>query len=369
MFTVYGVTYTFTTNYGTCLQSFALMKALEKMSVSKEEIAYRLIPIAKSPGYPHSNKGLKQRLKNMVNMHSRKQFVAFEDRYMKYASVRSLTDFSLYNSEADAFVCGSDMIWNPKFSHELSEYYLDFANKYSFSYSASFGQSDIDVSKYKWIKECMSKLREISVREPQSAVIAGKFTDRNIEITVDPVLLLDQDDWNKIALGDNTSGDYIFVYSVNTTKLLNDFVNKLSKQTGLKIIHSGGNPGAVLKQGLSKVFTPDRWLQLIRDAKYIVTDSFHGTAFSVIFRKNLFTITNGDPNTGFNMRMSDFLGGLGLDDRIFISVPEKIDCSDIDYSDAENLLNKQIDHSLKYLQMNLEAAYKEKSEVEANKET
>lgn len=359
MLKIFGVTYGFTANYGSCLQAYALQSSIESIRIADDTVQYSLIPIGKSPGYAKSNsKGFKPFIKRMITNHSRKQFRPFEKKYMHYAPILPLTDFHAYNGMADGFVCGSDVIWNPKFNHGISEYFLSFAEKYSFSYAASFGQADVAESNFPKFHDLLSRLDSVSVREPKSAEIAKKCIDRDIKVSVDPVLLLNRDEWNRIAEKENAEGDYIFVYSVIGGKALLDFAKKLSEQTGLKVIFSGGNAGSIFKLGISRVQTPERWLQLVRDAKYVITDSFHGTVFSVLFHKSFFTIVK--KGEGFSIRMIDFLKGIGLEDRLCSSLPDKIDCSEIDYREADVKLSEKIDRSKEYLRKNLEAVYTHK---------
>ena len=365
---VYGLTYAFTINYGTCLQAYALQNVIEKMDIFGENPKYYLIPISRSPGYFRENtKSVKKLIKKEIFKHSRKQFVSFEKRFMHYASTKDINSFDEYNHDADVFVCGSDVIWNPKFNHEIKRFYLDFSNKYAFSYAASFGQSDVNPLQYPYLKELLPRLNAISVREHQSAEIVKQcISNEEPEVCVDPVLLLKREEWEKVAEKDNQKGRHIFAYSVKTDKLLDAFVKQLSKQTKLKVIYSGGSIGSSIKQGFLNSYTPERWLQLIKDADYVVTDSFHGTAFSVIFRKNFFTIVNGDPHNGFNVRMGDFLTELGLLRRIHSTIPAEIDCSPIDFSQAENRLKEKIAYSLAYLEKNLNMAYQQRHDAEKN---
>ncbi len=361
MLNICGVTYTFTSNYGSCLQAYALQTAIERMSIKGEKVTYRLLPIGRCPGYPKSTtNGIKRYIKKIITRYARKQFIGFEEKYMHYTPIYPIKELYVLNDQMDGFVCGSDIIWNPKFNHGLSSYYLDFATKYAFSYAASFGQADINPEAESKVGEMISKLMAVSVRENRSAEIAEMFTGRKAQIVVDPVLLLDQNAWNEIAEKENINGKYIFVYSVSTTGLLKQFVHTIAKQTGLEVIYSGGNAGAVLKSKIYKVHTPQRWLQLMRDAEYVVTDSFHGTAFATLFQRNFYTVLNGDPCNGFNMRMNDYLKGVGLGSRIYTSTPSKIDLSPVDYSHANELLNRKVSCSYEFLKSNLEAAYQEK---------
>jgi len=283
---------------------------------------------------------------------------------MEYTSVYSIENLKELNNDKDVFVCGSDIVWNPEYNRGLSAYYLDFAKKYKFSYAASFGKSNFSEEDFPEIGRRLSSFNAISVREKKSEEIAQKSIDRDISVVVDPVLLLEKDEWSQIAEKDNKNVRYIFVYAVGMSKTLKAFVQKLREQTSLPVVWSAGNPKAVIEQGKLQVQTPQRWLQLIRDAEYVVTDSFHGTAFSVLFQRNVFTVVKGKVDEGFNIRMNDFLNSVGLSQRIFNAVPEKIDCKAPDYSIVDSNLEKMKAHSLAFLRENLEAAYQEKLKLE-----
>jgi len=103
---------------------------------------------------------------------------------------------------------------------------------------------------------------------------------------------------------------------------------------------------------------------LLRDAEYVITNSFHATAFSILFHKKFFTVVQGDKDKGINIRMNDLLNDLGLQDRIFSSVPETFDLKDIDYTNVDRILEEKRAESMAFLRENLEAAYREKMELE-----
>ena len=356
---IYGITYDHTTNYGSCFQAYALQKAVECLNINGEEFRYYLIPIRTFRDIPVKNKWKEFLVKPILNLH-RRQFREFERIYMKYAGVTSLSNLYELNITGDAFVCGSDVIWNPDMNQGLGAYYLDFAEKYKFSYAASFGKASIDEKFYGDIRRKLEFFDSISVREKSGAEMLEKIMKRKIEVAADPVFLLTADQWNEIIPHPQRCEKYIFVYTTHLNKTILDFVENLRKQTELKVVWTVWGPKQALQKGILQVHKPDRWLQLLRDAEYVVTNSFHASAFSTIWHKKFFTVVWGEKSKGINIRMYDFLKYIGLSDRMYSDVPGTIEKEDIDYSEADRKITALRDESLCFLQENLKAAYMKK---------
>ena len=146
MLKVCGITYDHTINYGSCLQAYALQKVIDSIKVGNHDSClYELIPLWTCKDYP------KKRLKNFMGLQLlqfyHRSFAGFEKKYMRYAKCNSIATLDSFNGDTDAFVCGSDVIWNPYHNKGVSAYYLDFAKKYAFSYAASFGSTSLDDAK------------------------------------------------------------------------------------------------------------------------------------------------------------------------------------------------------------------------------
>ncbi len=362
MLRVYGITYTFTTNFGTCFQAYALQTAVEEMSIHGEHPNYLLIPARKCPGYPlpKYRNSITKIINNSINSIEHKRFEEFENQYMKYAPVCSVDELSGLNDQADAFICGSDVIWRPDMNRGFSGFYLDFARKYKFSYAASFGKALIDENLYKEIGERLSSFNAISVREPSGADIVRKCTDKPVCVVADPVLLLQKGDWERILPSERRKDKYIFFYATHTNSEIENFLSRLKELSGLKVINASWGVRQMLKTGKFLVQKPDEWLSLIRDAEFVVTNSFHATAFSCMFHKKFFTVVHGGRESGSNVRMFDFLEAVGLQDRLISSVPDSIDLAPPDFSQADRAIEEQRRFSMAFLQENLEAAYREK---------
>ncbi|MBR4580817.1 MAG: polysaccharide pyruvyl transferase family protein [Lachnospiraceae bacterium] len=362
MLKVYGVTYDHPTNYGTGFQAFALQTAVEKIKVGteKEPCQYSLIPVKILKEFPHPKSSLKYVANRMIRHFHRKQFLPFEKKHMKFVPITSFTQLDSLNDEADAFVCGSDVIWRPDYSWNLGVFYLDFAKKYKFSYAASFGTTDISEDAYPEIRSRLSSFNCISVREKSALEILKHCTEKLVRVIADPVLLLDRNEWDSYALPAASKKKYFFVYVTHLNSTIENFVRKVEAETGLKPVYSAWGSSKALRLGRFQVQKPECWLQLIRDAEYVVTNSFHATLFSIIFHKRFFTVVKGEKSQGNNVRMYDFLKRVGLESRMYSAVPESIDQSEVDYTQADTVVAEMREEAFAFLQENLDAAYEEK---------
>lgn len=354
-----GITFDHTANYGSCLQAFALQHSIEKQCIGDEDCNYQLIPVKKFKDWPKANIWKNILISPLLALH-RKQFLSFEKKYMHYAPVSSFGELPELNETTDAFVCGSDVIWNPYFNMKQSAFYLDFAEKYRFSYAASFGKKEISEETIDFITPLLNRLDLISVRDETSRAIALQCTDKPVAIVADPVLLMNSAEWELVMEPVHNKEKYIFVYVTHLNQTIREFLKKLQKESGCKTIYSAAGPKQALKLRMLNVQKPGQWLRLIKDAEYVVTNSFHATLFSILFHRKFFTVVEGEKNKGINVRMNDFLIRAGLESRIYSDIPEKIDLSEIDYSFADEEINQLREESLVFLRKNLEAAYMEK---------
>ena len=163
-------------------------------------------------------------------------------------------------------------------------------NNNKLSYAASFGMKEIPDSYVNDYKSLLSTFSELSIRENAGQQIVKKLTGKDSELSVDPVFLLTAEEWEKLAKKPKLK-NYILIYKLNTSNLIFDFARKLSKLTGRKIV-------ALNFDVVDQMKTPDikgvysasveEFLGYVKYADYVVTNSFHGTAFSVIFHKDFY---------------------------------------------------------------------------------
>ena len=372
MLKVYGVTYDHAGNYGSFAQSYALSKAISKISIQGEKCDYRIIPVANFPfrriSMPYSKlpRFVKKLLRYFVELLIHSHFSQFNKKYMKYADCKDEVQLADLSRTADAFVCGSDVVWNLYFNWGNPIYFLGFTEKYKFSYAASFGGMKYSDKADEMYRLYLPRFRSIGVREKSAVDIVRKYAkDVPTEVNVDPVLLLNREEWERVIPADRETRKYILAYNTHITPNYTRMIERIKQQTGLPVINVTCSLTMIIKQGAFRVPSPERWLQLIRDAEYIVTNSFHGTAFSVLFNKTFFTTTEGTGKAfGYNVRIYDFLDMLGLSDRVCNAVPEQLDLSCPDFSKANETLLTLREESMQFLQKNIEAAWREKQRLE-----
>ncbi len=367
MLKVCGVTYDHSTNYGSFLQSYALGRAIEESRAGGGSCRYALAAVTRLRG---RRGGTKKTLRARVSLavsHAlrsvvyRFSFSGFDRAHLKYMPIRRYRDLPRLNGMADAFVCGSDVIWNTDANHGLGAYYLDFAKKYKFAYGASFGKSaDIAISAENAAH--LKELDQISCREDTGCDKVEQITGRRPAKVADPVFLLTGKEWEQIAAEGARAlpEHYIFVYNTYRSPLYEAVIRKLAEATSLPVIRTSWRFENAVRQGIFQMPSPQRWLYCLANADYVVTNSFHGTAFCVLFHRKFFTVAPGGPQRGANIRIWDLLGRLGLEERIISSETDAVGTQDVDYSAADVSLETFRAESLAYLERNLEDARRRK---------
>lgn len=361
MLNICGVTFDHTTNYGSCLQALALKTAMEGMQIGDGGVSYDLLPLRRSSVFTTKPQGLNQKLRFALYQYNYLSFSPFEKKYFQYAQAYDAARFGELNTKYDAFVCGSDVIWSPQFGRSIDAYSLGFAEKYAFSYAASIGNAEVDIAELKPIAGNLARLREIGVREASAAKLVSELTGRTAEVVCDPVFLLPRETWESFAAPPKKKKHpYIFVYATKITSPMIELINNLQRETGFGIVYAVWPPYTQYAFRVLRVQPPDRWLQQLRDAEYVVTNSFHATAFSLLFHKNYVLPVEGDPRKGKNVRMYELLSEVGMADRLLAVAPKKpvLDAPDFTRSDA--YIETIRADSLAFLRRNLEAAYQEK---------
>lgn len=257
----------------------------------------------------------------------RKSIVRFPSRIIK----RPLTkeDCSLVNNRYDWVILGSDQLWNFELSSikSIGYYFLDFVSgPKKGAYSPSLGHGGWPDDQKDRIKGLLADFIFIGVREKQSVDIVQALANKPIHWSLDPVFLLNKTDWIKIAKKPKHEGDYIFEYCIIKSSELCAATEKLASETGLPIIEHHGD---IRKHISSAKRMPhpsaDTWLGYLLNAKYVVTDSFHGSAFCVMMNKDFFTVV-----TSNGSRIYSMLEVFGLQSRLLadsdgIGFPASID--------------------------------------------
>lgn len=358
-------------NYGSVLQTYALQEFIKSIAKEKgEDIDYVVVdvqPKTQSKIYSIYKKGfsLTNVVKNSVAFFNQtalkekqNKFQNFLSEYVNLTDKYSTVD-SLYQNipTSDYFISGSDQIWNVR-SFDFEDYfYLDFVkNAKKISYAASFGPLKIDWDKYDAEKytDLLNQYSYISTREKGSANNVKQLTGKESEIHVDPTLLLSKEDFRNIQSSENyKKGKYILLYALEPTKAQLKIVKAISKRLRLPVVITKYNNKNDIFNGFVKKYNsgPCDFLSLIDNAELIITSSFHGTAFSLIYKKKFYVLNGKTDN-----RISDVLEKTNLLDRSIENIDEinKINLESVDFTKAEQFLDEQKQKSKDYLIKSLE---------------
>lgn len=341
-------------NYGAVLQSYALQKTVQSLGNDCEIIDYICENIDKGykPFQFSKSDPIKSLAKSVIMFRKRskriKSFSSFYNNYLKI-SKKSYTDSEIKKcrNEYDIFITGSDQVWGPgrKGVNPDSAYFLDFADDFQkYSYAASFGVSDIIDEKIPVLKSLMNGFQAFSVREQSAVEIVKKVTGKDAFCHLDPTFLLPCEEWKKIAVT-KVKTPYILVFNVKPVKSLLNFAEKLSQEKNIPVIYLTDNPQKK-RAGFTYVSAPsvEEFLGYFLNAAYTVTNSFHGTAFSLIFRKNLFV--EFETAKGFNDRACSLLTKVGINREIKDGRAEE---TEILWDKAEEILNIERNKAYEYL--------------------
>lgn len=352
------------TNYGALLQAFASKEILSKYG-DVEIIDYDnryLTSHMDLIRFKWSKRGIKMLVHDILNFKNRKRLLKnFKDFIRNHLNLtKSATREDLLGKEFqdyDYYVSGSDQIWNPSIVNadgKIDEvYFLAFAasNAKKVSLSSSMGGYTFTQEESKSIKRLLEAYSAISVRENEGADYLNKlFPEKKIAKTLDPTLLLTESDWKKLADGKDPviQGGYILVYSVPRTALLRKAITYFSKKFRMPVVAIDKMFNAMTDVDYSlRDMGPGEYISLFLNASFIITDSFHGTCFSVNFKKPFVCI----PATKGANRQEGFLKALGLMSRLVYEESEfDTITQDLDFSGPAEKLSKLRAQSLGFLE-------------------
>ncbi|SFA82377.1 Polysaccharide pyruvyl transferase [Acetitomaculum ruminis DSM 5522] len=369
------ITFNSAHNYGAVFQVWALQEKLKSQGHEVEIINYRFSAIDNvyrlfKPENKYKNEFLnKLHNKNLfrqackADKHKAKRFKAFE----KFINdvLPTTKPYYTYNEllnadfDYDIMIAGSDQIWNGDITKGLkASYFLNFGRKETkrISYAASIGKVAFDEEEKEIARQYLKELDYISVREEKAKKAVTELTDKPVDLVLDPTLLLDRDSYDKIKTDVKYPGEYIFVHNVHLVRIderLNEVVEKMIQLTGLPVVNNRVDYDFSKECGKLKVNDVGEFIGTIAGAKYVITNSFHATVFSVIYERNFITVphhTNPD-------RMRHLLSMFGLVNHLIDSVkrvPENLDKLKIDYGKVEKLKKKSRLVSEEFLKKSLE---------------
>jgi hypothetical protein len=349
-------------NYGAVLQAYALKSFIEKQNekiqvniidynnqyITKE---YRLVRTGLTPFE------ILRSCQDLLELNNRRKKI---EKFKQFrVSNLNLTENEYFNCEQlekstetfDIYVSGSDQIWNPSHSNNSINgiYYLDFAPKSArkISYASSFGYYEFSDEQKRQIAHNLSGYSYISCRELDGVALINEIIQKDVEHVLDPVFLLKKDEWENLLCKSESNENYVLVYTLGYNKDALKIAQKIANDKKLKIYFIASN--IIRPKCADRTISnagPIDFLKLFFGASYVVTNSFHGTGFSVIFNKNFVTLSPGKKVN----RIKSLLSLVKLEDRILGDADELEKLAlDIDYSRPNIYLEEQREKSIAYL--------------------
>lgn len=346
-------------NYGAQLQCFALQRALQAMGYDVDVIDYRCQSIEDAyKAFPKRSKAnviksvfslLADIIKFPQRLHRRKKFIQFISQNL-HLSKEKYNNSSKSISSYDVIFIGSDQLWNGQWTGGFDKFYWgSFAhdpNTIVATYAISMGKVDVSEDELQSIKERLTNFDYLSVRESNLKELLHSLTDKTIHEVVDPTLLLDQSQWHKVEAPCSKNG-YVLIYPLLDKE---DTINqgiRLAKEQNLKYYILDAAIGLKPRLHHLKFVGPSEFLGLIDNASFVVTSSFHGTVFSILYHKPFYSFVNSQKP---NVRILNLLDHLELSNRV-IDKSSGFSCNNIDYDAVEARKHRMIENSLKYINM------------------
>ena len=323
----------------------------EKLTVPisfKQKVKVSLLPIVQNLFCMFHQKNKKLRNKRFEEFHEKYNHLTSS----VYPSVRSLYGAKF---DYDVLCIGSDQVWNYEKGYSLEPFFACFDKKGTkkISYASSIGLSSLSKEAERVFKKELSGFSHLSVREQQASELLENLLDRDVDVVLDPTLILDNKEWQEVAKFDMCPKEkYILVYivTIKPCDYVLEVARHIAKERNLKIVricrdaypeHSGNDVQEILTAG------PSDFVGLFANAEFVVTNSFHGTVFSINFSKSFYSVIKSQHST--NSRLTSILKKLNLENRILpVGSPLPM-ISDVDYTIPAEKLKEERYHSIEYI--------------------
>ena len=352
------------------LQAYALVHYLQSLGhkaavidywpqyMPKYKVDFKWVP--SKYDYP-GIRNLYRCLKRPHRLSEQARHDSFESFFSRYIPITSTSYSSIEQlrqapPDADIYIAGSDQIWNTTFQNGNDPaFYLSFGQPgRKISYAASFATTSLKEGTQGFVQAQLKNFDAISVREQSGLEILDKLGYSGV-VVVDPVFLLTINQWDELLSAESTEDEqYILVYDFEPRKgLIANIAKRLAALMNCKIY----SVSPFMSRYADKSFvncTPNTFVSLIKKARCVISNSFHGTAFSMLYNRDFFVVNRKD---GLNVRMRDLLTRYGLSDRLVsMSVGNELLMSEIDYGQVDVQLNSDIDFSKSFLLNQIELA-------------
>lgn len=347
-------------NYGQILQAYALQRFLRnnghdafiirynhsacrgiiwwlKLPIKLMSIFYLLLFDRKRLYLRFQFKKQKKISEEENKLHPR-NFNLFKNRYINFSKkIYNQKTIMVDPPKADVYIAGSDQIWGGL----DPVYYLQFAPLSSkrIAFAPSFGGVKLNNNRKRILKRYIDSFSVLGIREKDGVDLCKSLGREDAFLAIDPTLLLSKNDYSEIAVTNLDNSDYLFLYMLGNEM---DFdISKvyswaMDRNLKIKYVASQGQI-----DNYEKIFpNVDEWIGLIKNAKYVVTNSFHGTVFSLIMNKNFLVVPLSGAFSRMNGRVVDLLTDLGENNRIYSNDLDVL-LQDVDFSLVDEKINKR----------------------------
>lgn len=360
-------------NYGSILQAYALQQVLNEF----DDVEYEII--SQYDKNPANAKNFFRKIRQIGFLNTLKRtfwrfmFPKLKNRtsaMQNFISKNLKVSEKSYNSENiaetnkiyDTFICGSDQIWNPKLTSLDSIYWLKFADKSKkkIAYAPSIGVEELSETEQKTVRENLSDFSGISCRElGGTKLLNSVLKDKECIKVVDPTLLVKKAVWDNISENFSDCKPYVFVYFLRCDKSARKAVEKFAKEKNLGIVTFPFLEAEYTEKydfifGDKKVWdaSPADFVSYIRNADYVITDSFHASVFSIIYHKEFYVF----PKKGKAQmqRLVSLISENGMDNRIVKCYEDISAVKPVDWQKTDLIMEKNRKSSYDYLKKSLE---------------
>lgn len=339
-------------NHGASLQEHALLTFLKTLGHEAETIRYKPPFLSGhfklwSISNPTFDKNIILRIiyltlklpKRLYNLKRKKQFDIFSNQFINAGEKLYRSNEELKNDlpPADAYICGSDQIWNSFFENGKDPaFYLDFVpnDKKKISYAASFAIDNLEEDLKPFVKQQVSTIDHVSVRESSGKKILEELDITDVTHVLDPVFLLSSSYWSAFEEQRLIKEEYLFIYDFDSNLSIKNTALAFKKKYNVKIITVNENIKYADKNYF--YYGPNAFISLVKNASFVISNSFHAVAFSFIFQKKFLVYNRGYK---INTRMRDLLDSLNCGHLLIEGTYDVEKEIDIDY----NLVNEKLE--------------------------
>lgn len=364
-------------NYGASLQAFALWKYITDCGHECEIIDLHrphqadFVPSKKYVASRYKKDSSKTKIKKLIyrllgrkaqrylTEEARKKFDAFNSQIRLSRPYYGVDELYLNPPLYDIYITGSDQLWNPTQSFCIEPYFLTFVpkGKRKISYSSSIGITELTNKEKDMFRKALVQYDAISVRETQAKELLQNFIAKEIVQVADPTFLLPLETWQSIAVKPQEKGKYLLLFTLGFNKTMLEYAMNLGNQSGLRVVYltavqpkDNGHYKAVADAG------PQEWIGYIANAEMVITDSFHGSVFSIITGTNNF-FTYISPSNQRGSRITDLLETFGLTDHLLKQelhqTYRELSAIEVNHEQVAEIIQKERERSQYFLIRNL----------------